>query len=107
MPGDITLEKPLPQNLEAERSILGAVLLDNHALNAAVQTLRSEDFFLSQHRHIFEHMIQLGEKRQAIDTVTLMDGLSRSGKLESAGGVPYLSQLAAALPRAPNVEHYA
>jgi replicative DNA helicase len=102
-----SIERPLPHNLEAERSILGAVLLDNHSLNAAVEKLRSEDFFLPQHRHIFERMIQLAEKQQAIDIVTLMDDLSRRGDLDSAGGVAYLSQLADGLPRATNVEHYA
>src|SRR6202162_5582930 len=107
MPGDTTLERPLPHNLEAERSILGAILLDNHALNAAVEKVRSEDFFLSQHRQIFERMVQLAEKQQAIDTVTLMEDLSRRGQLEAAGGVPYLSQLADGLPRVTNVEHYA
>jgi replicative DNA helicase len=102
-----TLERPLPQNLEAERSILGAVLLDNHALNAAVQVLRSEDFFLPQHRHIFERMVQLSEKQQAIDTITLMEDLNRRGDLEAAGGIAYLSQLADGLPRVTNVDHYA
>ncbi len=107
MPTNTTVERPLPHNLEAERSILGAVLLDNHALNAAVEQLRSEDFFLPQHRHIFERMVQLGEKQQAIDTITLMEDLARSGALEAAGGVAYLSQLADGLPRATNVDHYA
>jgi replicative DNA helicase len=106
MASDTTLERPLPQNLDAERSILGAVLLDNHALNAAVQVLRSEDFFLSQHRHIFERMVQLSEKQQAIDTITLMEDLARRGELEAAGGVAYLSQLADGLPRVTNVDHY-
>ena len=64
-----SIERPLPHNLEAERSILGAVLLDNHSLNAAVEKLRSEDFFLPQHRQIFERMIQLAEKQQAIDGI--------------------------------------
>jgi len=107
MASDTTLERPLPQNLEAERSILGAVLLDNHALNAAVEKLRTDDFFLPQHRRIFERMVQLGEKQQAIDTVTLMEDLSRRGELEAAGGVAYLSTLADGLPRVTNVEHYA
>src|SRR5580704_5801908 len=107
MAKDSGIERPLPQNLEAERSILGAILLDNHALNAAVEKLRSEDFFLPQHRQIFDRMIQLGEKQQAIDTVTLMEDLTRSGKLESAGGPSYISQLADGLPRVTNVEHYA
>jgi replicative DNA helicase len=107
MAGDTTIERPLPSNLEAERSILGAILLDNHALNAAIEKIRSEDFFLSQHRQIFERMIQLGEKQQAIDVVTLMEDLSRRGELEAAGGIAYLSQLADGLPRVTNVEHYA
>jgi replicative DNA helicase len=102
-----SIERPLPHNLEAERSILGAVLLDNHSLNAAVEKLRSEDFFLPQHRQIFQRMIQLAEHQQAIDLVTLMDDLSRRGELDSAGGIAYLSQLADGLPRATNVEHYA
>jgi replicative DNA helicase len=102
-----SIERPLPHNLEAERSILGAVLLDNHSLNAAVEKLRSEDFFLPQHRQIFQRMIQLAEHQQAIDIVTLMDDLARRGELDAAGGVAYLSQLADGLPRATNVEHYA
>jgi replicative DNA helicase len=107
MASDATLERPLPQNLQAERSILGAVILDNHALNAAVQILRTDDFFLPQHRHIFERMVQLSEKQQAIDPVTLMEDLGRRGELEAAGGVAYLSQLADGLPRVTNVDHYA
>src|SRR5579862_1215315 len=105
MASDTTLERPLPHNLEAERSILGAVLLDNHALNAAVERLRSDDFFLPQHRSIFERMVQLAEKQQGIDPVTLMEALSLSGELEAAGGVAYLSSLADGLPRVTNVEH--
>src|ERR1700723_2827076 len=104
---EVSIEPPLPHNIEAERSILGAVLLDNHALNAAVERLRSEDFFLPQHRRIFERMVQLGEKQQAIDTITLMEGFSRSGELESPVGVAYLSSLAGGLPRVSNVDHYA
>ncbi|HLV95010.1 MAG TPA: replicative DNA helicase [Candidatus Acidoferrales bacterium] len=107
MATDTSLERPLPHNLEAERSILGAVLLDNHALNAALERLRAEDFFLSQHRLIFERMVQLAEKQQAIDTITLMEDLERQNQLESAGGIAYLSQLADGLPRVTNVEHYA
>jgi len=107
MASDTALERPLPHNLEAERSILGAVLLDNHALNAAVERLRTDVFFLPQHRHIFERMVQLAERQQAIDTITLMEDLARRGELEAAGGVPYLSQLADGLPRVTNVDHYA
>jgi len=61
MPANSTLEQPLPNNLDAERSVLGAVLLDNNALNAAIETLKPEDFFLEQHRRVFTRMIALGE----------------------------------------------
>jgi replicative DNA helicase len=101
------LERPLPQNLEAERSILGAILLDNHALNAAVENLKPEDFFLEQHRRVFNQMIVLGESQQAIDLVTLTESLHRVGELESSGGAPYLAALADGMPRVSNVEHYA
>jgi replicative DNA helicase len=98
---------PLPHNREAERSILGAILLDNHALMTAVENLRSQDFFLPQHRRIFERMVQLSENQEAIDPVTLMEDLNRRGELEAVGGIAYLSQLAAGLPRVTNVKHYA
>ena len=107
MPVEATLERPLPQNLEAERSILGAILLDNHALNAAIENLKPEDFFLEQHRRVFNQMIALGENQQAIDLVTLTESLHRVGELESSGGAPYLAALADGMPRVSNVEHYA
>ena len=86
MASEIAIERPLPQNPDAERSVLGAILLDNHALNLAVEKLKPEDFFLDQHRRIFNQMIELAEKQQAIDLVTLSDVLARKGELESAGG---------------------
>ena len=107
MPADATLEKPLPNNLDAERSVLGAILLDNHALNAAIENLRAEDFFLDQHRRVFTQMIALGESQQAIDLVTLTEELHRRGDLEAAGGAPYLASLADGMPKVSNIEHYA
>jgi replicative DNA helicase len=107
MSANATLERPLPQNLDAERSILGAILLDNHALNAAIENLKPEDFFLEQHRRVFNQMIALGESQQAIDLVTLTESLHRVGELESSGGAPYLAALADGMPRVSNVEHYA
>src|ERR1700682_4135163 len=107
MPADTTLEKPLPNNLDAERSVLGAILLDNNALNPAIEHLRPEDFFLDQHRRVFTHMIALGESQQAIDLVTLTEELHRRGDLESSGGAPYLASLADGMPKVSNIEHYA
>ncbi len=107
MATQVTLERPLPHNLEAERSVLGAILLDNHTLNIVVEKLRPEDFFLDQHRRVFLQMMALGETQQAIDLVTLTDQLYRRGELEAAGGAAYLAQLVDGVPRVANVEHYA
>ena len=107
MPVDTTLEKPLPNNLDAERSVLGAILLDNNALNAAIENLRAEDFFLDQHRRVFTQMIALSEAQQAIDLITLTEELHRRGDLEASGGAPYLASLADGMPKVSNIEHYA
>src|ERR1700676_3657657 len=107
MPTESILEKPLPNNLEAERSVLGAVILDNNALNAAIENLKPEDFFLDQHRRVFTQMIALGEAQQAIDLITLTEELHRRGDLEAAGGAPYLAALADGMPKVSNIEHYA
>src|SRR6266446_5117971 len=107
MPAEATLERPMPQNLDAERSILGAILLDNHALNTAIENVRPEDFFLDQHRRVYTQMIALGESQQAIDLVTLTEELHRRGELEAAGGAPYLAALADGMPKVSNIEHYA
>jgi replicative DNA helicase len=103
----VELERPLPYNPDAERSVLGAILLDNHALNAAVELLRAEDFFLEQHRRVYSRMLALGERQRAIDLVTLAEDLERSGELEAAGGGAYLAQLVDGVPRVTHVEHYA
>src|SRR5712692_4053545 len=107
MPADSTLERPLPSNLDAERSILGAILLDNNSINAAIESVRPDDFFLQQHRNVFNQMIALAEAQQAIDLVTLTEELHRRGELESSGGAPYLASLVDGMPRVSNIEHYA
>src|SRR3989442_2019400 len=107
MPVDATLEKPLPNNLDAERSVLGAILLDNNALNPAIEHLRPDDFFMDQHKRVFTQMIALGESQQAIDLVTLTEELNRKGELEASGGAPYLASLADGMPKVSNIQHYA
>jgi replicative DNA helicase len=107
MATETSLERPLPQNLDAERSVLGAILLDNHALNTAIEKLKPEDFSLDHHRRIFTQMIELGETQQAIDLVTLSDRLHRKGELEAAGGSAYIAQLVDGVPRVTHLEHYA
>ncbi len=106
-PSDPVLEKGLPSNLDAERSVLGAVLLDNSAYNFAAELLIADDFSSDGHRRIFARMVTLGESGRPIDPVTLTEELLRTNELETAGGVAYLSALTEGLPRASNVAHYA
>jgi replicative DNA helicase len=103
----VAAERTLPHNLEAERSVLGAILVHNDAFNLAVQVIDSRDFYRDAHRRIFEKMIALNERNQAIDFVTLKEELSRAGDLDDAGGPAYIASLADGVPRATNVEYYA
>ncbi len=107
MATDISLDKTLPSNLEAERSILGAILLDDKAIFTVLESLKVDDFYLESHRRIFGKMITLTSNARAIDIITLKDELQRSEELESAGGPAYLASLTDGLPRAVNIEHYA
>ena len=101
------MERPLPQDIEAERSVLGAILLDNNALNAALETLKPEDFFHDHHRRFYRQMIAMHETQQQIDLVTLTDQLHRSGELESSGGPAYIAQLMDGVPHVTNIVFYA
>jgi replicative DNA helicase len=102
----VSQEKTLPHNLEAERTVLGAVLVDNAAFNSAAEVLTREDFYRESHRRIFEGMAALTERSQPIDLVTLKDELTRGGALEAAGGAAYLASLLDGVPRIINVEHW-
>jgi replicative DNA helicase len=104
---DLTLERKLPHNLEAERSVLGAILLDNEAFHPAIEILEPGDFFLDSHRRLFTRMVGLSEENRAIDLITLHEELDRAGELEAAGGSAYLSSLVDGVPRVSNVDHYA
>jgi replicative DNA helicase len=104
---DISLEKTLPSNLEAERSILGAILLDDRAVFTVFGSLRSQDFYLDSHRRVFEKMLHLMNNSRPIDLVTLKEELQRANELESVGGAAYLASLTDGLPRAMNIEYYA
>ena len=96
----------MPANLDAERSILGAILLDNFAFNQAAETLQPDDFLLDSHRRIYQRMLALGEIGRPMDLVTLSEELSRNKELEAVGGVSYITSLTDGLPRASNIEHY-
>src|SRR5215207_10278177 len=103
----LAAERTLPHNLEAERSVLGAILVHNDAFNLAAQVIDSGDFYRDAHRRIFDKMVQLNERNQAIDFVTLKEELSRSGELEDVGGPAYVASLADGVPRSANVDYYA
>jgi len=107
MAEETTKGRTLPHNLDAERSVLGAILLDNAAVNPAGETLIPEDFYGEAHRVVFEAMVALSEDNSAIDPVTVAERLERSSQLERAGGLGYLSTLMDGLPRALNVAQYA
>ncbi len=100
-------ERTLPHSLDAERSVLGAILIDNEAFNTAIAIVTSAAFFRDAHRRIFERMTVLVERRSAIDFVILREELERAGELEEVGGAAYLASLVDGVPRATNVEYYA
>ncbi|OLD63724.1 MAG: replicative DNA helicase [Acidobacteria bacterium 13_1_40CM_2_68_5] len=107
MPGDITLDKDVPHSVEAERSVLGAILVENSAINRAQEILKEGDFYRDQHRKIFKVMNHLSDRTSAIDPVTVKEELSRSGELDSVGGPAYIASLLDGVPRSANVEYYA
>jgi replicative DNA helicase len=96
----------LPVNLDAERSILGAILLDNVCYVQAAAMLKPDDFSLDSHRRIYNQMRVLGDSNRPIDFVTLTEELGRQRELEAIGGVAYLTSLTDGLPRVQNIEHY-
>ena len=98
MPAPSAIDRGLPQNLEAERALLGSVLLDNSALNVALETLTREDFFSESHRLMFEKMVAISERNRTIDLVTLAEELSKDGLLEKVGGAAYLAALTDGVP---------
>ena len=107
MPADAALEKGLPRNIEAERCVLGAVLLDNQLINQAVEFLSHQDFYLGSHRVLFQQMESLLENSKAIDLVTLANAVDGVGQLEAIGGRSFISSLIDEVPRLTNLEHYA
>ena len=98
MPSTTVTERAFPHNLEAERALLGSILLDNGVLNQVLEVMDLNDFFSDGHRTIFEKMMLLSEKNRTIDLVTLSEDLSREGLLEKVGGAGYLAALTDGIP---------
>ncbi len=104
---DYALERGLPANIDAERSILGAILLDNFTYTqASSENLQADDFSLDSHRRIYGRITELADSGRPVDLVTLAEELSRRKEVEAIGGVAYLSSLTDGLPHRPNIEQY-
>ena len=103
---DYNLERGLPAAPDAEKSVLGAILLDNHLIDQAASSIKPEDFCVDAHRRIFQRMMDLSETGRPIDIITLSEELSRHKELEAVGGVAYISSLTDGVPRRPSIEHY-
>ncbi|PYQ37557.1 MAG: replicative DNA helicase [Acidobacteria bacterium] len=104
---ELTAEKGLPQNLEAERSVLGAILLEPSSLASVFPILKEDDFFPDTHRRIYRSMSDLAQRSAEIDVLTLREELGRTSAVEKAGGAAYLSSLLDGVPDVANVEYYA
>jgi replicative DNA helicase len=108
MPTATSSDRTVTHNLEAERALLGSILLDNGALNSALEIVGKEDFYSEAHRLTFEKMAAISEKSRTIDLVTLSEELAKDGLLEKAGGAGYLAALTDGVPigtAAPMVEY--
>ncbi|NOX96845.1 MAG: replicative DNA helicase [Nitrospirae bacterium] len=104
---DINLEKVPPQNLEAEMSVLGSMIMEEDAVAQAIEFLEEEGFYHKPHRKIFSAILDLYDKGKAVDLVILTDQLRKQGSLEEVGGAAYLTSLINSVPTAANVEYYA
>lgn len=106
MPVDLITEKGLPHNLEAERSVLGAIILENESIYQVLDSLSSGDFYAENHRILYECFVKLTTATRSIDLVILRDELTKTGELDQIGGLSYLVSLIDSVPSARNIQHY-
>ena len=95
-----------PHSLEAEKSVLGSMLISRDAAELSAEMLTVQDFYMPQHQYIFEAMCDLVNHAKAVDSVTIVDALERAGKLAAAGGIGYIAELSLFVPSAANVSYY-
>lgn len=96
-----------PQSIEAEQAVLGSIFLDADTLVGALEFIEAKDFYRRGHQLIFQAMMNLNDENEAIDIVTVTNALESKNQLEDVGGIPYLADLAVAVPTAANMEYYA
>ena len=104
---DVTLAKTMPQNLEAERAVLGAVLVNTTLFDQIAEILKPHDFYLEIHRKIFTSMEELSSSSSPIDLITLTDVLDKNNELDAVGGATYLASILDGIPAISNIENYA
>jgi replicative DNA helicase len=102
-----SLRKLPPQSLEAEEALLGGILLDNTAIDRVLELVAPDDFYREAHRKIMRAMIELSQRGEPVDLITLTDALKAHGELQGVGGAAYLTELADKVPTAANTGHYA
>jgi replicative DNA helicase len=104
---DVSSHKLPPQNLEAEQSVLGGILIENDAINKVLEILTPEDFYRDSHRKIFHALINLSVRDEPADLITLTNELRKMDQLDAAGGASYIASLIDSVPTAANIEYYA
>ena len=104
---EIMADRLPPQNLEAEQAVLGAIFLEPSSLTLASEILLPEDFYRGAHQRIFDAMLKLTDKGEAVDLITVTEELAAAKLLEDIGGISYLSELAGSAPTAANIAYYA
>jgi replicative DNA helicase len=102
-----SLERALPNSAEAERAILGGVILDNALISQSIELLKPEDFYVPSHRRIFLAMIALFERGAEINPILIGEELKKENALESVGGISFITNLTYGLPHSTNIAHYA
>jgi replicative DNA helicase len=104
---DFSSRKLPPQHIEAEQSILGGILIENEAINRVTEILDADDFYRDTHRKIFNALINLSERDEPADLITLTNELRKIDQLDSIGGASYLASLVDSVPTAANIQYYA
>ncbi|SMC26701.1 replicative DNA helicase [Clostridium acidisoli DSM 12555] len=98
--------RSLPQNIEAEQSVIGSMILDKNSIAAATEVLRSDDFYRENHKIIYSAIMQLFQKDIPVDMITLIEHLRSTEKLEGSGGITYISELCNSVPSTANLHSY-
>lgn len=103
---DVTIDKVPPQNIEAEQSVLGSVIFDNEALPKVLEVLSPDDFYRESHRRLYNAMLDLFDRNEPIDIITLTDHLKKNNDLDTVGGIAYLTTLANSVPTSANIRYH-